>query len=472
MATRLASSLFAATAAATAAAASSSSPWAPAPPAALVFTGGGDFFGSSVAWGAPGGRELLVSRPGAGAGRVDLLRRANTSSAAPWGPASTIVPSLSPPSGPCDGTATCSFGAAIATAANGTLLAVGAPGANDDGSVFVWRRSSPATPGKTWTLVQTLTFPGPTSDSSAAFGSSLAWSDDGRVLLVGAPSASWFAGAAYVFLNSRSAGGAGTWTKGARIAMPDPTATDAFGSALALTRNGTAAVIGAPGWSNACGRAYVFDGVNGSTAPAGAPELVNVLDAPPGAKPSFGAALSLLELGGPPPQGQTLPAMLVAAGSPGVSYAYSNGSAFVFASPAEDPGQPWDVIVSVSRGADETDEFGAAVALHSDRATGLPSLLVGAPDAGNGEGGVWVYGPRAAGAPWTLQTTLLPSSNAPGGSAYGQVLALWANVTKADPAHPGLSALLAVGAPMWGSYRGAVGTYGWAADGEEGRDWE
>jgi hypothetical protein len=183
-----------AAAAASSAVASSSAGWAAAPPDALVFSGGGDFFGSSIAWGAPGGLEMLVSRPGGDA--VDLWRRANDSATAPWVPASTLNPTLRPPaSGPCSTVVSCRFGAAIATAANGTLLAIGAPGAAENGVVFLYARSSPATPGKAWSLLSTLAFPsGGGGDPNESFGDSLALSEDGAILLVGAPNDAGFSG--------------------------------------------------------------------------------------------------------------------------------------------------------------------------------------------------------------------------------------------------------------------------------------
>ena len=100
-------------------------------------------------------------------------------------------------------------------------------------------------------------------DSADEFGEAIAVSDDGSIAVVGAPADEdphgELAGSAYVF---DSAGG--TWTQVAKLVPEDGASFDGFGGAVAVSAAGTTALVGAPDDENAngngAGGAYVFDG--------------------------------------------------------------------------------------------------------------------------------------------------------------------------------------------------------------------
>ena len=99
-----------------------------------------------------------------------------------------------------------------------------------------------------------------TSRPSISFGRTIALSGDGHTLAVGAPGEASVAtgiwgnqssnnasgsGAAYVFLKSGSA-----WTQEAYVKASNTDAQDGFGSALALSADGTTLAVAAPGESS------------------------------------------------------------------------------------------------------------------------------------------------------------------------------------------------------------------------------
>ncbi|MBK7534002.1 MAG: integrin [Myxococcales bacterium] len=156
------------------------------------------------------------------------------------------------------------FGRAIALSADGSTLAVGAPGeasaatgiggdeagngARNAGAVYVFTRS-----GSSWT--QQAYLKASNAGIGDRFGDSLAISADGATLAVGAPNessdavgvngnqandAAPSAGAAYVFTR---AGGA--WTQQAYLKASNTAASDLFGSSVALSNNGSTLAVGA-----------------------------------------------------------------------------------------------------------------------------------------------------------------------------------------------------------------------------------
>lgn len=157
------------------------------------------------------------------------------------------------------------FGSAIALSRDGTTLAVGAlqedsaaTGVNGDatdnnapqaGAVYIFVRS-----GTTWSQQAYLK---PLNTSSGdVFGFSLALSDDGNRLVVGAPledgagtgvnpasgdvSSTFDAGAAYVFDRA-----AATWTQTTYLKATNTEAADDFGVAVAISGDGATIAIGA-----------------------------------------------------------------------------------------------------------------------------------------------------------------------------------------------------------------------------------
>jgi trimeric autotransporter adhesin len=157
-----------------------------------------------------------------------------------------------------------SFGTSVALSADGSTLAVGAPGessaatgiggaqgdnaAADAGATYVFTRSS-----TTWS--QQAYVKASNSDSRDDFGHDLALAADGSTLAVGAPGESSAAtgiggtqadnsagssGAAYVFTRSGT-----TWSQQAYVKASNTGSVDGFGTSVALSAGGTLAV-GAP----------------------------------------------------------------------------------------------------------------------------------------------------------------------------------------------------------------------------------
>lgn len=99
-------------------------------------------------------------------------------------------------------------------------------------------------------------------DNGDRFGGSVAVSSDGTTALVGAvndrdPHGDR-AGSAYVFDSS-----GGSWSQQAKITADDGDSDDEFGNSVALSSDGTTALIGASGDENPNGRtagsAYIFE---------------------------------------------------------------------------------------------------------------------------------------------------------------------------------------------------------------------
>lgn len=151
------------------------------------------------------------------------------------------------------------FGYAAALSADGNVLAVGEPAPTTNGGIaHVFTRS-----GTTWStdavVLTTI------SDPGDRFGFSIALSDAGDTLFVGAPGESSAtpgnpndnsassAGAAYVFVKNGA-----SWTQQAYLKAGTPGMTDQFGWAIACSSDGNTVAIGAPGVANNVGEVFVF----------------------------------------------------------------------------------------------------------------------------------------------------------------------------------------------------------------------
>ena len=156
-------------------------------------------------------------------------------------------------------------GFAVALSADGTRALVGAPGATVNGASQAGKAFLYVLSHGVWTRTQEFDDPSPVSGDR--FGSAVAISADGSTLIIGAPDAAASgqaaAGRAFVF-----AAVSGGWGRH-ELSEPGAGVNDAFGTAVALTGNGGTAVVGAPAAARA-GKAFVFTldhGVAGS-APA------------------------------------------------------------------------------------------------------------------------------------------------------------------------------------------------------------
>ncbi len=151
------------------------------------------------------------------------------------------------------------FGSSLALSADGNLLLVSAP---DDlgglGSLLTYSRS-----GASW-VQQGPKIQGLGADTSTHLGHFLDLSADGKVAAVGAYRENGEAGAVYLFRRNGN-----TWTQDSKLTCPVAGLTQ-FGKTLGLSADGTLLVVGAPMVAPA-GRAYIFAYNGTSWAPIGLP---------------------------------------------------------------------------------------------------------------------------------------------------------------------------------------------------------
>lgn len=136
------------------------------------------------------------------------------------------------------------YGRSVALSNNGDVMAIGATGVNSDqGKVFVL---SPSTSGLSWVNQGAVIASNPGAGDQ--FGMSIDLSGNGLTLAVGAPyedgNQSSDDGAAYLF--ARSAG-SWDWSEVEKIKASNADSSDHFGASLALSRDGKSLVIGASG---------------------------------------------------------------------------------------------------------------------------------------------------------------------------------------------------------------------------------
>jgi len=135
------------------------------------------------------------------------------------------------------------FGVGNALSGDGNTAAIGAYGNN---STYIFVRS-----GSVWTQQQKIT---PPDGLNGSFGGRVALSaTDGNTLLVGAYGQASNAGAAYIFTRTGV-----TWTQEQKISASNGAANNSFGLGVTLTSDGNTALLGASGRNSATGAAYLF----------------------------------------------------------------------------------------------------------------------------------------------------------------------------------------------------------------------
>ncbi|MFB6189860.1 MAG: FG-GAP repeat protein [Halapricum sp.] len=159
------------------------------------------------------------------------------------------------------------FGNSVGLSSDGTTAVIGAshdedPNGEKTGSAYVFEPS-----GRSWNQQTKLT--ADDGDSGDRFGISVAVSGDGTTALVGAglddsPTKD-DVGSAYVF---KATGG--SWTKRAKLIAPSGENGDIFGSSVALSNDGNTVLVGASGDDNpngdVAGSAHIFEAKDGSWA--------------------------------------------------------------------------------------------------------------------------------------------------------------------------------------------------------------
>jgi hypothetical protein len=346
-------------------------------------------FGTSVSLSGDGS-TALVGDPTGGSG-VTGTASIYTGIGATWSGATPLSPSI--------GAAT--YGTSVALSNDGSTALVGDPtGGNGLGWVTTYSRNG--SPGR-WSLGAGANPPA----TAFAFGNAVALSATGSTLLAGDPAGnSNNGGAASVYSYNGTSLSAGT-------ALTLPASSFSFGSSLAVSANGTTAIVGDPGGVSGAATVYTF---NGSTWSAG-----TALAAPDTAS-FFGTSVAI--------SGSGTTAIV---GDPeGGDSGLGDATVFTFANGS------WSGGTSLTAPATEA-EFGTSVALSGDGTT----ALVGDPTGGSGKGAVTAY--SFANGAWSDGT---PLPTPAGASAFGTSMAL---------PFTGASAL--VGDPTGGSGKGAVNVF-------------
>jgi hypothetical protein len=211
----------------------------------------GDYFGASS---AVDGQYMIVGAPNKTqtqtiAGAAYIFRRSDTSATGTYAFETKLVSQTT-------GTSFY-FGATVAISGDTVVVGEYGGGTTRSGKVYVWFRTS----GTTWTQQGPLVPSDPSANDN--FGYSVAV--DGDYIAVGAPfwdrktpSAITDCGAAYVFVRTGT-----TWAQQAQLLANDPTASDQFGYSIAISAS--TVVVGARTWDQKtpaaitdCGAAYVF----------------------------------------------------------------------------------------------------------------------------------------------------------------------------------------------------------------------
>jgi hypothetical protein len=209
----------------------------------------GTLFGYSVALSADGDTALVGGRDASGAW---VFTRSGSS----WeqqGPELKIEEAGGGSGEECGGVGgQCGFGRSVALSADGDTALVGGEGDHDNrGAAWVFTRS-----GSTWSKPGVEITGGEEERGKSRFGHSVALSADGDTALIGGPSDRGTGGAAWVFTRT----GESTWTQqGFKLTGgSEATGNARFGFSVALSADGSTALIGGRSDNESAGAAWVF----------------------------------------------------------------------------------------------------------------------------------------------------------------------------------------------------------------------
>jgi hypothetical protein len=289
------------------------------------------------------------------------------------------------------GPLTTRLGFSVALSSGGNTALIGGPG-DYGGTGAAWVFTRS---GSTWTQQGSkLTASGELGEGR--FGSSVAISANGTTALIGAPRDNNGAGAAWVFTSSGT-----TWSQqGSKLIGGGEVSSEAapgeFGQGVALgSSEGNTALIGGPGDAKGTGAAWAFTRSEGKWTQQG-PKLTGAEEITSAEAPGkFGFSVSLGSTEG----------SAAFVGGPGDGK--GTGAAWAFAR----SGSTWTqqgVKLTGSGEVTSTEspgEFGYSVALGSTEGS---FALVGGPGDGKGAGAAWAFG--RSGSTWTQQGSKLTGS--------------------------------------------------------------
>jgi Calx-beta domain/FG-GAP repeat len=278
------------------------------------------------------------------------------------------------------------FGASVAVSGDGTTVVAGVPGEDSNATGIDGNAANNSTSGSGAAYVfariagewsQQAYLKASNTALGNAFGKAVSISSDGSTIAIGAPNRNTNAGAVYLFVRN----GSGWAQQGAALTATNIESNDRFGTALALSANGSILAIGATGEDSDgtgsgnnsaadAGAAYVF---TRSGAVWTQQAYIKASNAQAG--DLFGGALALNAAGNLLAVGATDEdsASIVINGDQANNGALGAGAIYIFSN----NGVTWVQGAYIKApNVEPIDHFGAAVALSADGNT----LAVGAPD--------------------------------------------------------------------------------------------
>ena len=240
-----------------------------------------------------------------------------------------------------------------------------------------------------------------------AFGFSVAVSGDGSTAIVGAPQDKNGTGAAWIFVRS----GEGWVPQGGKLTGAGEVGHGYFGISVALSDDGDSALIGSPKDGKGFGAAYVFTR-SGETWTqeskfTGSEEVGHA---------NFGRRVALSS------DGQT--ALLG-----GYADNENDGAAWVFVRSGENWVQQGPKLTGTAEAG--AGQFGADVALSADG----DSALIGGPTDAGGPGAIWFF--ARSGESWALQGSKVTATGESGSAELGRSVSLAGDGTTAVAGGPG-----------------------------------
>ncbi|MGA2009833.1 MAG: hypothetical protein ABSH51_04735 [Solirubrobacteraceae bacterium] len=233
-------------------------------------------FGGSVALSADGNTALIgAASDGGGVGAVWVYVRSGTT----WSEAQKIVPS--------DEIGPGAFGSAVALSAGATtaLIGGGDDGAAQGGAAWIYGDATGS-----WIEQQKIApvdeaASSPGAAGSSHFGRSVALSSSGTTALIGAPmdGVNGDEGAAWVYIDAP-----GGWAEETKMVPGDETGGSGFGSTVALSSAGSTALVGGSADGDGVGAAWVYAISAGNWS-----EQTKIVPRNEVAKSAFGSAVAL-----------------------------------------------------------------------------------------------------------------------------------------------------------------------------------
>jgi len=304
------------------------------------------------------------------------------------------------------------FGWSTALSADGTTALVGALRDEDPNGTSSGSVYVFTDSGDAWSQQAKLS--ADDGDDSDRFGSSVAVSDDGTTALVGARTDEDphepAAGSAYVFSES-----GGAWSQQTKLSADDGEINDAFGDQVALSADGAVGLVAAPvagtTVTDAAGAVYVFTDSDGSWNQQAKLAADDGDDGD-----SFGTATALSDDG---------EIAVVGAPQDEDPHGEGSGSAYVFT----DSGDAWSQQAKLSGDdGDDGDTLGSSAALTGDGTTALVGAQNDEDPNGEAAGAAYVF--TASGGAWSQQAKL-SADDGDGNDGLGASVALSEDGTEA-----------------------------------------